>query len=240
MNGYRPAPNWLPTLGCLLILMVLALILLMPLILVDVMRAALLRLHLTRSTAALSVIGIFFGSLFNIPVWRIAREGLQPMVVAPMFGSWYPAPLWQQQRQDTVIAVNVGGCVIPTLLAGWQVLHLVQTGGWPLTAAAIVAAVNVFVCFRLARPAPGVGILLPGFAAALTAVGVTWLLLSGADYAAYRPAAAFVAGVLGPLIGADLLHLRDITRVPVGMLSIGGAGTFDGIVLSGFLAALLA
>ena len=46
--------------------------------------------------------------------------------------------------------------------------------------------------------------------------------------------------VLGPLFGADLLHLRDFTRVSVGVLSIGGAGTFDGIVLSGMVAALLA
>ena len=51
---------------------------------------------------------------------------------------------------------------------------------------------------------------------------------------------AFVAGVLGPLVGADLMLLKDITRVSAGMLSIGGAGTFDGIVLSGMLAALLA
>jgi uncharacterized membrane protein len=51
---------------------------------------------------------------------------------------------------------------------------------------------------------------------------------------------AFVAGVLGPLIGADLFHLKDISRVSAGILSIGGAGTFDGIVLSGILAALLA
>jgi uncharacterized membrane protein len=41
------------------------------------------------------------------------------------------------------------------------------------------------------------------------------------------------------LIGADLLHLKDITRVSVGMLSIGGAGTFDGIVLSAVLATVL-
>jgi len=42
------------------------------------------------------------------------------------------------------------------------------------------------------------------------------------------------------LIGADLLHLRDIGRIaPAGVASIGGAGSFDGIVLSGILAAYL-
>ena len=51
---------------------------------------------------------------------------------------------------------------------------------------------------------------------------------------------AFVAGVAGPLVGADLLHLRDIERIESGMVSIGGAGTFDGILLSGILALYLA
>lgn len=44
----------------------------------------------------------------------------------------------------------------------------------------------------------------------------------------------------GPLIGADLLHLRDIEKIATGVASIGGAGTFDGIVLSGIVAAYLA
>ena len=51
---------------------------------------------------------------------------------------------------------------------------------------------------------------------------------------------AYVAGVAGPLIGADLLHLREIEASAVGVASIGGAGTFDGIVLSGIVAAYLA
>jgi len=56
----------------------------------------------------------------------------------------------------------------------------------------------------------------------------------------FAPAVAFVAGVLGPLIGADLLHLRDLRHARAGTMSIGGAGTFDGIVLSGLVATLLA
>jgi uncharacterized membrane protein len=47
---------------------------------------------------------------------------------------------------------------------------------------------------------------------------------------------AYIAGVAGPLIGVDLLHLKGIEQSTVGMASIGGAGTFDGIVLSGIVA----
>ena len=59
-------------------------------------------------------------------------------------------------------------------------------------------------------------------------------------YLLQAPPVVFVAGVLGPLIGADLLHLRDIEKITTGIASIGGAGTFDGIVLSGIVAAYLA
>ncbi len=55
----------------------------------------------------------------------------------------------------------------------------------------------------------------------------------------WAPPIAFAAGVLGPLIGADLLHLDDIAQLGTGMASIGGAGTFDGVVLSGLVATLL-
>ena len=51
---------------------------------------------------------------------------------------------------------------------------------------------------------------------------------------------AYVAGVAEPLTGADLLYLREIKHSAVGMTSIGGAGTFDRIVLSGIVAAYLA
>lgn len=50
---------------------------------------------------------------------------------------------------------------------------------------------------------------------------------------------AFASDVLGTLIGADLLHLKDIQSMSSGVLSIGGAGVFDGIALCGLFALLL-
>jgi len=136
-----------------------------------------------------------------------------------------------------VIAVNVGGCVVPTLIAVRQAVWLSSADPRTLGLAALATAANVAVCQRIARPVPGVGIMMPGIVSPLVAVGCTWLLGIPAEH---RAAAAFIAGVAGPLIGADLLNLRRISRMAVGVLSIGGAGTFDGIVLSGVLAALLA
>jgi len=127
--------------------------------------------------------------------------------------------------------------VIPCLIALWQLPALFQSDDalWRL---AVVAAVNIAVCYYVARPVQGIGIMIPGLVSPLVAVLMTWLVCP--EGMTERVAIAYVAGILGPLVGADLLHLKDITRVPVGVLSIGGAGTFDGIVMSGILAALLA
>ncbi|MDH4087749.1 MAG: DUF1614 domain-containing protein [Nitrospira sp.] len=100
---------------------------------------------------------------------------------------------------------------------------------------ALLVVVGIFMGFWLAKPIEGIGIAMPGlFPALLAALSA---LLRVPDQA---PPVAFVAGVLGPLIGADLLHLRDIEKITTGIASIGGAGTFDGIVLSGIVAAYLA
>ena len=54
------------------------------------------------------------------------------------------------------------------------------------------------------------------------------------------PAVAYVAGSMGTLIGADLMNLGEIDRIGAPVVSIGGAGTFDGVFLTGILAGLLA
>jgi uncharacterized membrane protein len=239
-NRYgNPGFAW-PLVGCFGLALSLLFLCLMPFLLVDAMRTAMERLHLHPAAALLAVIGIFIGGLFNIPVYRIERVEEQPVdVIGPFgFGEWMPT--WHRVRRDTIVAVNVGGCLIPLALVLWEVPHLLQLGGPIAAVLAATVAANVFVCYRAARPVRGVGIAMPGLLAPLVSVGMTWLLLGNPAYDSIRAPIAFVAGVLGPLIGADLLHLKDIMKVSAGVLSIGGAGTFDGIVLSGLFAALFA
>jgi uncharacterized membrane protein len=238
-NLEREAPPLLPSIGCLTLALAMLALCLMPFFLVDVMLAALERLHLTPQLAVLTLTGIVLGSLVNIPVYRIERDEEQLIDVAAVFGVGRWIPYFRRVRRDTIIAVNLGGCVIPSALAAWEVLHMIRVGGWPLIALAIVATANVATCYRVAWPVPGVGIAMPGFISPLVTVGLSWLLLMPSEFDPIRAPTAFIAGVLGPLIGADLLHLKDITKISAGIASIGGAGTFDGIVLSGILAALL-
>ncbi len=240
MEPYRhefPSPV-LPAVGCLALASVLLFLFLMPFLFVDMMHQALSRLHLTPGAALLAVVGILLGSLINIPVHRIEREEVQ--VIHPavaVWGMWWVVPRFQRTRTETIIAVNVGGCVVPALIAAWQVPFLLAAGAKPLLATVLVTVANVAACYSAARPVRGIGIIMPAFISPLVCILLTWLFLSAGS--PERASVAFVAGVLGPLVGADLLHLKDVTRVPTGILSIGGAGTFDGIVLSGVLAALL-
>jgi len=143
--------------------------------------------------------------------------------------------MFQRVRRDTIIAVNVGGCLIPVALAIYETVHLVMADGQALLRLLLAVVVNTGVCYWMAKPMEGIGITMPGLFPAIVASLSALLLVP--DQA---PPVAFVAGVLGPLIGADLLHLRDIEKIATGIASIGGAGTFDGIVLSGIVAAYLA
>lgn len=243
MQPIEPArPPLLPPLGCLAIVLATLLLCLMPLFLIEVMQTALQRLHLSAPVATLVVVCIFIGSMVNLPVYRFARDDVQPEIVMGLVYWGMMAPQYRRLRRETIVAVNVGGCVVPVLVAGWQVLHVARLGGGPLLALAGVCAFNIAVCYFAARPMPGIGIVMPAFVAPLAAVGATWLTCGFWDAAGTENLApiAFTAGVAGPVVGADLLHLKDLLRTPVGMMSIGGAGTFDGIILSGVLAALLA
>ncbi|MDA4131217.1 MAG: DUF1614 domain-containing protein [Thaumarchaeota archaeon] len=50
---------------------------------------------------------------------------------------------------------------------------------------------------------------------------------------------AYISGSMGALIGADLTNLRGITKLGAPVVSIGGAGTFDGVFLTGIIAVLI-
>lgn len=221
--------------GCFSTLLILVLMAMLPLVFGQILLTALLKLHLGPVPAVLLGMGIILGSLINIPVKRIARmeTGLvDPLAVFGLSG-WWPRLL--QARTETVIAVNVGGCLIPVGLAAYQLLFLLKEDPQTVLGLGIAVLVNVVICRWLARPVPQIGIVLPGMVPpAFAAVCAVLLVPEQAT------PVAFVAGVLGPLVGADLLHLGDMVKMPAGMVSIGGAGTFDGIVLSGLVAAYLA
>ncbi|SMF94460.1 Uncharacterized membrane protein [Methylomagnum ishizawai] len=128
------------------------------------------------------------------------------------------------------IAVNVGGCLVPVFFSGFLLRHAAIPPLHVLAATAAVAAIS----YALSRPIPGVGIGMPMLVAPVSAALLAvWL---GGEY---RAALAYISGSLGVLIGADLLRLKDVRAMNAPMASIGGAGTFDGIFITGLVAVLL-
>jgi uncharacterized membrane protein len=169
------------------------------------------------------------GSYVNIPVAELPPERVLSNQVVDFFGMRYVVPE-VREWPGTVVAVNVGGAVIPVVLSLYLLVRrkLYVRG---LLGVAVVAA----VAYSLARPVRGVGIVVPIFVPPLVAAAVALLLARKS-----APALAYVAGSLGTLVGADLLNLGRIQGLGAPIASIGGAGTFDGIFMTGILAVLLA
>ena len=190
---------------------------------------ALDKLGLSARSAMLLFAAMLFGSAINLPLLRIDARA-PPDAERSMLSGLLPGrPI--PFTGKTIIAVNLGGALIP---AGFS---LYLTASNRLSAPDLLIAVTIVatVCYLASRPVPGVGIGMPMFVAPVTAA-LTAVLL---EPSASAPL-AYVCGTLGVLIGADLLHMRDIREVGAPVASIGGAGTFDGIFLTGVLAVLLA
>jgi uncharacterized membrane protein len=179
------------------------------------------------------VLGILFlvlvGSYVNIPVAELPGGEMVVDSLVRYYGIPYVVPVLHHWS-GTVIAVNLGGCLLPVGISLY-LLRKNRLWGRGLLATAITAA----VIHPMAHLVPGVGIAVPIFVPALVAVAVA-LLLSRR----YAASLAYVGGSIGALVGADLLNLWRVQGLGAPVVSIGGAGTFDGIFLTGLLALLLA
>lgn len=171
----------------------------------------------------------FLGSYVNIPVAELPPEQVHSGREIAFFGMRYVIPMVQEWPR-TIIAVNVGGAIIPTLLSLYLLVKNRLYGRGLLGIAIVTIIVHL-----MAYPVKGVGIAEPTFIPPLIAAGVGLLL--SRQFAAPL---AYVSGSLGTLIGADLLNLGKIQGLGAPIASIGGAGTFDGIFVTGILAVLLA
>jgi uncharacterized membrane protein len=194
-----------------------------------VVRRAYVSLGVSPHAAMWLLVATLVGSYFNIPIAVLPHEALQSDTVHTFFGMEYAVPA-VENLSGTVIAVNVGGAVIPTLMS----FYLLFTRGLWLSGAIATAAVALILHW-LANPVPGVGIAVPVFLPAI-ATAIVALILSRANAAPL----AYIAGSMGTLIGADLTNLDKVQGLGAPVASIGGAGTFDGIFLTGILAVLLA
>lgn len=229
---------YLPISLFLFLLLLLALPLLWFTLTVEVVQVAAAKLGFSPNMAILLLLLIILGSTINVPLYRKEAKVSDSDL---FFINLYRRQFWgipvQKMPRSTTVALNVGGGLIPVLIALHQ---FQQTNGWSIM---FVTAAVTIVSYYAAQVVPGIGIQMNPLLAPLTAalVAVLLSLRHAPDVFSTLnpPAVAFAGGVLGTLIGADLLHLKDLENMSHGVLSIGGAGVFDGIVLCGLFALLL-
>lgn len=198
--------------------------------------AAFLRLGIPPSLAYVLFLTSLIGSFVNIP---IAEERSYVPVVrvreVRFFGIPYPVPYFDWEEEKVVIAINVGGALVPLSIVFYEVTRLISLGMYePLLRLGVSIAVASLISHAVAKPVPGVGIALPTLVPPLIAVSLA-ILIGGQ----WKPLVAYASGTMGVLIGADLMNWNRIKNLGAQLVSIGGAGTFDGIFLAGIIAVLL-
>jgi uncharacterized membrane protein len=228
------------TLIALVFFGILALIVL-PLVFLGIIGGAFANLGFSVNTAFLILFATLAGSFVNIPVATIENQvPSYEEEFVPFVEILYRIPL---PAERTTLAINVGGALIPVLLSLYLLAETVSTTASLLTAgfALLGVALVSLVAHLTSRVVPGLGIVTPIFIPPLAALfcGLALPVLFGGGTMA-APVIAYTSGTLGVLIGADLLNLRRIGDMGAPMVSIGGAGTFDGIFLAGVIAAFLA
>jgi uncharacterized membrane protein len=213
------------------ILLVAAVAILAILVQFEILTVAFGKLGLSAESAYLLLVTTLAGSMVNMPLFTIDSNSTGEAPMPPQFKEWL-RPKRIGVPGKTLIAINVGGCVVPVSFSA----YLFTAHAVPLVPALLCIAAVSAVAHAGSRPIRGVGIGIPiliaPLAAALAAIAL------GDEQ--MRAPLAYIGGTLGVLIGADLLRLRDIRKLGAPVASIGGAGSFDGIFITGIVAVLIA
>ena len=211
------------------LLFIAAIVLLLAFIQIGILSIAFDKLGLSSHSAVLLLFSSLFGSAINLPLFSVAADAQADQPPRPFRGLLLPPQ--REFTGRTLIAINVGGGLTPICFSQYLILHNQLAWVTVILAIALVAAISRLV----SRPIAGLGIGMPIFVAPISAALIAVIVDS-----AHSAPLAYVCGTLGVLIGADLLRLKDIRRMGVPIASIGGAGTFDGIFITGIVAVLLA
>jgi uncharacterized membrane protein len=140
------------------------------------LRYAYVSLGISSGAALFLLFASLIGSVFNIPIVQLPPEPVVSDRVVDFFGMQYAVPVVTHWR-GTVIAINVGGAVIPTFLS---VYLLFARNLW--VKGIIATAIVALVLHWLANPVPGLGIAVPVFVPVVVTAAVA-LILSREDAA---------------------------------------------------------
>jgi len=228
---YNPFSNLITT------FIVFILIIVFVLVFIGLIGTAFSRIGFSSREVIILFLATFAGSFINIPIATLeSHEPVLTNAFVRVYGMTYRIPPISAESKKTIIAVNLGGALIPIIVSMYLLFKFPDT----IPFAALGVVVVSFISHLVSKPVKGVGIVSPALispvAAALFSITVSVEFLIANETFVL----AYVCGVLGTLIGADISNLGKIKKIGAPIASICGAGTFDGVFLSGIIAVLLA
>jgi len=157
------------------------------------------------------------------------------IIVGSLFGVLADVPLII--TGDSLLNINLGGALIPVIVSGAilyrKKINLIYVG--------IGTIVVSIMTYSVSRIEVGVGIasefpyyFLPALSALLMALFLSKLTKKDETFSIPY---AYAVGVLGTLIGADLVRIPELVQLGV-LGSFGGAGVMDLVYLSGLIASV--
>ncbi len=215
-----------------IILLVCLVVIIIPLLFLGFIGAAFARLGFSWIEAVAAILLMLLGSAINIPVWKIRRE----MVRIEHDGEWGADGY---EPWDTVISLNLGGAVIPVVIAVYLLFMSTGSIGTSMGVPVIVGVCLVAALSYVAtRRVEGVGLRVPLFMPGLAALLCGLVFAGGIGLSA--GVTAYVSGTIGTLLGANIANLPKVRELGVAGFSIGGAGTFGAVFIGCILSALIA
>lgn len=182
------------------------------------------------------------GSYVNLPLTILESE--RPVTYkeeVDAFGVTWKIPGVETGSRQTLIMINLGGGIIPSLISLYLLIFSIPACSPDLwmtyLKAFIVLVIVTLSTHQSAQIVEGLGITTPAWGPPTMTVFVV-MLINHFSAVSCPAQIAYIGGTLGALIGADLMNLHRVAGVgPV--VSIGGAGTFDGVYLTGIVSVLL-
>jgi uncharacterized membrane protein len=215
-----------------IILLICLVVLIIPLLFLGLVGAAFARLGFSWIAAVAAILLMILGRAVNIPLWKIQRDMVRLDHNDESGRNGY-------EPWETVISLNLGGAVIPVVIAVYLLVVSTGSTGMSIGVPVIVGVILVAaLSYLVTRRVQGTGLRVPLFMPGLTALLCGFVLAGGVGLAA--GVTAFVSGTFGILLGANVANLHRIRDLGVDGFSIGGAGTFGAVFISCILPALIA
>ncbi len=164
------------------------------------------RMRMTDKQALLFIGGIIVGSFIDIPI----------------------------MRSPVQVSINVGGALLPAILAIWLIVKADETEEKVRAIlASLLVAAAVSLGSRYLPYEPENMFLDPKIIYGISAGLIAYL-------AGRSRRSAFIGGVLG-IVLSDVVHMVTIIGMGVpGTTDIGGAGAFDVVIIAGLVAVMVA